>query len=133
MRTILIAHEPTKSMKAKLSNLAGVAALTVSGFASSIVVPVGATILQPLPQDEPVQIYVDDGQVKKPFTVIVMVSRSDRRKYRMLSLQDMIPDLKNEARTAGANGLIITHTEAIKSGIWSTGLGVDAKAIHIEP
>jgi hypothetical protein len=120
-------------MKAKLSILAGVAALTVSGCASSIVVPVGATILQPLPQDEPVQIYFDDGQVKKPFTVIAMVSRSDRGKYRMLSLQDMIPDLKNAARTAGANCLIITHTEAIKSGIWSRGLAVDAKAIHIEP
>jgi hypothetical protein len=120
-------------MKNKLSILGSVLALTVSGCASSSVVPVGANTLQPLPQGEPVHIYFDDAQVKKPFTVIAMVSRSDRGKYRMLSLQDMIPDLKNEPRRAGANGLIITHTEAIKSGIWSRGLAVDAKAIHIEP
>jgi hypothetical protein len=133
MRTILIAYEPTKYMKNKLSILGWVLTLTVSGCACSSVVPVGANILQPLPQDEPVQIYFDDGQIKKPFTVIAMVSRSDRGKYRMLSLQDIIPDLKDEARKARANGLIITHTEAIKSGIWSRGLAVDAKAIHIEP
>jgi hypothetical protein len=44
---------------------------------------------------------------------------------------DVIPDLKEEALNAGANGLIIDETHTIKSGIISTGIGVTGRAILV--
>ena len=53
----------------------------------------------------------------KPFKVVGLVSHTNPGKYRILSLGDVIPASKKQARKVGANGLIIDQTRTIKSGI----------------
>jgi len=78
-----------------------------------------------------VYVYSSEKDVNAPFKVIGLVSYTNPGKYRILSLADVIPDLKEKARNAGANGLIIDETHTVKSGIISTGIGVTGRAILV--
>jgi hypothetical protein len=64
--------------------------------------------------------------------VIGIISYSNPGKYQILSLVNVIPDIQDRARKAGANGIIIDETHVIKSGIISTGIGVTGRAILVE-
>jgi hypothetical protein len=106
--------------------------LTLSGCASVGVIPIGSNTLNPLPEGSPVYVYSSEQDIKAPFKVIGLVSYTNPGKYQILSLADIISDLKEEALNAGANGLIIDETHNIKSGIISTGIGVTGRAIFVE-
>jgi hypothetical protein len=103
----------------------------ISGCASGGVIPIGANTLHPLPEGSSVYVYSSEQDIKVPFKVIGLVSYTNPGKYQILSLIDVIPDLKEQALNAGANGLIIDETHTIKSGIISTGIGVTGRAILV--
>jgi hypothetical protein len=109
-----------------------IAAALLSACVSSGITPIGSNTLNPLPQSSTVYIYTSEKEVTIPFKVIGIISYTNPGKYRILSLADVIPDLKDRAREAGANGIIIDETHVIKSGIISTGIGVTGRAILIE-
>jgi hypothetical protein len=85
-----------------------------------------------LPPGSQVQVFSDEKQISGPYTVIGLVSYSNPGKYQILSLSDAIPELKEQARKAGANGIIIDESHVIKSGIISTGIGVTGRAIVLQ-
>ncbi|MGR8998206.1 MAG: hypothetical protein ACU88J_04055 [Gammaproteobacteria bacterium] len=108
-----------------------IAITLLSGCASGGVIPIGSNTLHPLPEGSTVYVYSSEQDIKAPFKVIGLVSYTNPGKYQILSLIDVIPDLKEEARSAGANGLIIDETHSIKSGIISTGIGITGRAILV--
>ena len=81
--------------------------------------------------DTPVSLFTSDKQVEVPFKVIGMISYTNPGKYQILSLADVVPELLELAREAGANGIIIDESHVVKSGIISTGIGVNGRAILI--
>lgn len=112
--------------------IAVLAAALLSACVSSGIIPVGSTApLQPLPPAADVFIYLSEKEIAIPFKVLAIVTYSNPGKYQVLSLADAIPELKAQARKAGANGLIIDESHVIRSGIVSTGIGVSARAIQL--
>ncbi len=109
-----------------------IAAALLSACVSSGITPIGSNTLNPLPPGSPVYVYTSEKEVTTPFKVVGIISYSNPGKYQILSLADVIPALKDRAREAGANGIIIDETHVIKSGIISTGIGVTGRAILIE-
>ena len=109
-----------------------IAVALLSACVSAGVIPIGSNTLSPLPPSSPVYVYSSEKEVTTPFKVIGIISYSNPGKYQILSLADVIPDLKDQARKAGANGIIIDETHVIKSGIISTGIGVTGRAILVE-
>jgi hypothetical protein len=99
---------------------------------SAGVTPIGSNTFTPLAPGAQVQVFSDEKQVTGPYQVIGLISYSNPGKYQILSLNDVIPDLKEQARKAGANGIIIDETHVIKSGIISTGIGVTGRAIVLQ-
>ena len=99
--------------------------------ASSSVTRTGSETYAPLPATSPVAVFSKESEIKKPFVSIGIISYTNPGKYQVLTLDDAIPDLKEKARTIGANGIIIDESYPIKSGMISTGIGVKARAIRI--
>jgi hypothetical protein len=113
-----------------LAPLALVAALAI-GCVSSTVTPVGDHAYAPLAYYAPVQVYAEGSPLPLGTEIIGIVDYDNPGKYQVLSLQDVIPELEAKARSVGANGLIIDQTEAVKSGIISTGIHVQARALRV--
>jgi hypothetical protein len=107
------------------------AILIAQGCTSSGVIPVGGEKLMPAPAGSAVFVYSSDAQVGKPFKVIGIISYTNPGKYQIKSLNDVIPEIRDLAREAGANGVIIDESHVVKSGIISTGIGVSGRAILI--
>jgi hypothetical protein len=72
------------------------------------------------------------SQVKEPYEVVGIISYDNPGKYQVLSLGDAIEPLKTKAREIGANGIIIDKSQPVKSGLISTGIYVEARAIRIK-
>jgi uncharacterized protein YbjQ (UPF0145 family) len=64
--------------------------------------------------------------------VVGIISYDKPGKYRILSSGNAIEPLKEKARSVGANGIIIDKSNPIKSGIISTGIYVEARAIRLK-
>ena len=109
-----------------------IAAALLSACVSSGITPIGSNTFTPLPLDSPVYVYLSEKEVPTPFKTIGIISYSNPGKYQVLSLVNVIPELKVQAREAGANGIIIDETHVIRSGVISTGIGVTGRAIFIE-
>ena len=124
-------YKETKVMNPNIGYILLVAAM-LSACASSGITPIGSNTFRPLPENSPVYIYSSEQEIKAAFKVVGLVSYANPGKYQILSLSSVIPDLKKQARKAGANGLIIDETHTIKSGIISTGIGVTGRAIVVE-
>jgi hypothetical protein len=99
---------------------------------SAGVTPIGTNTFTPLPPGSEVLVFSAENQVTGPYRVVGLISYSNPGKYQILSLADAIPGLKEQARKAGANGIIIDESHVIKSGIISTGIGVTARAIVLQ-
>jgi hypothetical protein len=109
-----------------------IAACLLTACVSAGVTPIGSNTLSPLPAGSEVQVFSSEKQVTGPYKAVGIISYSNPGKYQILSLADVIPDLKEQARKAGANGIIIDETHVIKSGIISTGIGVTGRAIVLQ-
>ena len=106
-------------------------ALVVSGCANSSVQKIGTANYAPLPQDSEVLVYTDESQIKGSFEVVGFISYTNPGKYQVLTVGDAIEPLKVKAREVGGNGIIIGQSQAIKSGLISTGVTVTARAIRV--
>jgi len=106
-----------------------VVSLALSGCVSTSVIPTSTTQHQPLAATQDVSVYMSDRDVKVPFTVVGAIHHYDIGKYQRLDLNDVLPILKDKARSLGANGVIIDKQEAVVSGIFSRGIDVSARAI----
>jgi hypothetical protein len=85
-----------------------------------------------LPPDTRVQVFMRESDIHQPFEVLGAVSAMDLGKYQMLGPQDSFPTLEEKARSIGGNGLIIDNYQPVKSGIFSTGYSVQARAIRLQ-
>jgi len=106
--------------------------LACSGCASSSVQVIGTASYAPLPANTAVLVYTDDSQIKGSFEVIGVISYTDPGKYQVLNLGDAMEPLKAKARQIGGNAIIIGQSQAIKSGIISTGITVEARAVRVK-
>jgi len=81
--------------------------------------------------DTPVQVFMSERDVHRPYRVLGIVSAMDLGKYQILGLQDALPTLERKTRAIGGNGLIVVSYQPVKSGIFSTGYSVQARAIRL--
>ncbi|MGO9267001.1 MAG: hypothetical protein ACLQBA_19350 [Candidatus Binataceae bacterium] len=102
-----------------------------TGCARASVQAIGTSHYPPLARNAEVLVYTDDSQVKEPYEVVGIISYTNPGKYQVLTLGKAIEPLKKKAREIGANGIIIGQSKPVKSGIISTGISVDARAIRI--
>lgn len=114
------------------SVLFAVLAILLTACVSAGVTPIGLNTFAPLSAGSEVQVFSAENQITGQYEVIGLISYTNPGKYQILSLSDVIPDLKGQARKAGANGIIIDETHVIKSGIISTGIGVTGRAIVLQ-
>jgi hypothetical protein len=106
--------------------------LSATACAHSSVTPVGRERFPALAPTEDVVVYTAETEVGRPFKVVGLLSYTNPGKYQILTLEDAIPALKEKARSAGANALIIDRSEPVKSGLISTGISVTGRAIRVE-
>lgn len=85
-----------------------------------------------LPANTPVQVFMRESDIHQRYEVLGAVTAMDLGKYQMLGLQDAFPALKQKALAIGGNGLIIDSYQPVKSGIFSTGYSVQARAIRLQ-
>jgi hypothetical protein len=109
------------------------AGMLLASCASSSVQRVGTASYAPAAPSADVAVFTADNQVKQPFEVIGVISYDNPGKYQILNLGDAIEPLKAKAREVGANGMVIDKSQPVKSGIISTGIYVEARAIRIAP
>lgn len=107
--------------------------LVLTACASNSVQRIGSSTYSALDESVDVAVFTSEDQVKGPFEVIGVISHNDPGKYHVRSLGDAIPPLKDKAREIGANGIIIDKSQPVKSGIISTGIYVEARAIRVGP
>jgi hypothetical protein len=100
--------------------------------ASESVQKIGAATYAPLPSTQDVLVFTAENQIKQPFEVVGIISYDNPGKYRILSLGNAIEPLKEKARQVGGNAIIIDKSQPIKSGIISTGIYVEARAIRLK-
>ena len=107
-------------------------ALGLTACASDSVQRIGTSPkYEPLAESTEVAVFMSEDQVKVPYEVIGVISHNDPGKYHIRNLGDAIPVLKDKAREVGANGIIIDKSQPVKSGIVSTGIYVEARAIRL--
>jgi len=107
-------------------------AMLLTGCASVGVQRIGSSQYPPLSPSEEVMVYTDESQINKPYKIIAIISYNNPGKYQVLTLNSAIEPLKEKARKVGANAIIIDKSRPVKSGIISTGIYVEARAIYIE-
>ena len=103
----------------------------LTACASDSVQNIGTAHYAALDEGTEVAVFTSEGQVKEPYEVVGVISHNDPGKYHIRSLGDAIPALKEKAREIGANGIIIDKSQPVKSGIVSTGIYVEARAIRL--
>jgi hypothetical protein len=104
----------------------------LSACASSSVERIGTEKYPALAPAAEVAVYTAESQINQPFEVVGIISYDNPGKYRIMDLSDSMDRLKEEARAVGGNGIIIDKSHPIKSGIVSTGIYVEARAIRIK-
>ena len=92
---------------------------------------IGQSSYPPLSDNENVFVFTSDDQIKDQYEVIGIISYNNPGKYQVLTLESAIEPLKEKARQLGANAIIIDKSQPVKSGIISTGMYVEARAIRI--
>ena len=103
-----------------------------SGCATVSVQRVGTTNKSSFTQSsQKILLYTNDNQIKKEYEVLGIISYNNPGKWQVLTLSDAIEPLKNKARQLNANAIIIDRSDPIKSGIISTGIYVEARAIYV--
>jgi hypothetical protein len=99
------------------------------GCAKTKAVPVGGS-----PESLPwvsgdVTFFSNEGEVHKPFTVVGSIYYMDPGEYKRMKFIDVVPILKEKAKTLGANGIIIDIREPVVSGWYERGIEVSGRAI----
>jgi hypothetical protein len=109
-----------------------IASVLLSACASNSVQQIGTVSYAPLLESSEVVVFTSESQIKEPYEVVGIISYDNPGKFRVMSLGDAIEPLKEKAREVGANGIIIDKSQPIKSGIISTGIYAEARAIRLK-
>jgi hypothetical protein len=102
------------------------------GCARSSVTRIGSDPIAAAPSASEVLVFSQESEIKTPFITVGLINYNNPGKYQILTLEDAIPDLKIQARSVGANAIIIDQSAPVKSGLISTGITVKARAIKIQ-
>lgn len=94
---------------------------------------IGQSSYSPLPDNENVFVFTSESQIKDKYEVVGIISYNNPGKYRVLTLESAMEPLKEKARQLGANAIVIDKSQPVKSGIISTGIYVEARALRIGP
>jgi hypothetical protein len=121
-----------KSLNNFLTLSAAALLMFLAGCVSSSVERIGASSYSPQPPNAEVFVFTNINQVKESYEVVGIISYDNPGKYQILTLGDVIEPLKTKAREIGANGIIIDKSQPIKSGIISTGIWAEARAIRLK-
>jgi hypothetical protein len=92
---------------------------------------IGSSSYPPLADGAGVSVFTEESQMRGKYEVVGVISYSNPGKYQILNLEDAMEPLKSKARELGANGVIIDKTDTIRSGLISTGISVEARAIRL--
>ena len=93
---------------------------------------IGQSSYAPLADNENVVVFTAADQIKGKYEVVGIISYNNAGKYQILTLESAIEPMKAQARALGANAIIIDKSQPVKSGIISTGMYVEARAIRLE-
>jgi hypothetical protein len=99
--------------------------------ATTSVTKTGTLDYPQLEPNEEVSVFTAEDQIKSPFDVVGTVSYNNPGKHRNLTPKAAIKPLKAKARLVGGNAIIIDTSRPVKSGIVSTGIHVEARAIRL--
>jgi len=113
--------------------ITGVICIFILACASSSSQRIGQSSYPSQPDTTEVLVFTSDTQIKDKFETIGIISHNNPGKYRILTIESAIEPLKQQARQLGANAIIIDKSYPVKSGIISTGIYVEARAILIRP
>jgi hypothetical protein len=116
----------------RFPSLMVIASVLLSACASNSVQQIGTVSYAPLLESSEVVVFTSESQIKEPYEVVGIISYDNPGKFRVMSLGDAIEPLKEKAREVGANGIIIDKSQPIKSGIISTGIYAEARAIRLK-
>jgi len=83
-----------------------------------------------LTENAPVAVFAKDSDVGCAIEPLALLHRHDMGKYQSLTLDDALPALKSQARSVGADALIIDKSESVISGVVSRGIDVEARAVR---
>jgi hypothetical protein len=92
--------------------------------------PVSAKTLEPLPESAPVTVFESPARAPRHFEVIATIQHADPCKMHTCTIKNAYDPLIAKARELGANGIIIDNSQVMKTSVFSTGIAVDARAIH---
>ncbi len=99
----------------------------------------GSHALNPLPPRTRVYIYSSEKEVVTPFRVIGTISYRNPGVQRTFLFAEAVPDLEEQARKVGANGVIIDELVVSEAGVVRGGVGslrspfrLEARAILAE-
>jgi len=113
------------------SILLAVVLVGVSSCWSTSVTKIGAANYAALAEGKDVTIFTAESDVKQAFVVVGTISYDGPGKNDKLDFGAATEPLKEKARALGGNGIIIDKFRPIKSGITSTRISVQARAIHL--
>ena len=111
--------------------LLAVVLVGVSSCWSTSVTKTGTANYAALGEGKDVTIFTAESDVKQPFVVVGTISYDGPGKNDKLDFGDATEPLKVKARALGGNGIIIDKFYPIASGITSTRISVQARAIHL--
>ena len=111
--------------------LLAVVLVGVSSCWSTSVTKTGTASYAPLGEGKGVTIFTAESDVKQPFVVVGTISYDGPGKNDKLDFGDATEPLKEKARALGGNGITIDKFYPIASGITSTRISVQARAIHV--
>ena len=96
----------------------------------------GVTMLSPMPEAVPaesIRVFLPSA-LPDSFVVIAVLDYANPAKYQVLTLEDVLPDVKREALKVHANGLIVDRVKQVPSWpVGSIGITVRARAIRVYP
>jgi hypothetical protein len=93
---------------------------------------IGTSNYAPLPEKSEVLVFTSEDQIKQPFEVVGIISYNNPGKFQILTLGTAIEPLKEKAREVGGNAIILGNSHPVKSGIISTGIYAEARAIRLK-
>jgi hypothetical protein len=109
------------------------AVATVSSCVSTSVTRIKTETYAPLREGAEVTIFPAENQVKQPFAVVGAISYDGPGTNLKIDLGAATEPLKEKAREVGGNAVIIDHIRPIKLALFSSGIHVEARAIHLVP
>jgi len=110
-----------------------IALLLLAGCTATTATRTGTASYHPLTSESAVAVYAREADVKTPFEVIGLVYHVDPGKFQRVGLEEAIGHLKEQARTLGADGVIIDQVTPSRAGFDSIGIVVLARAIRAAP